>query len=213
MGSSSRQETKVPAYIEEAGKLALQRAQEIQGMGYIPYTGPEIAAISDTERALNRNVGAMASAFGLEGPAPLSMGDAQLTSAGGVSGYSSYPAYMAAMERLKEQRPDQYAYLSGMTRFDPITGMENPEYMARMQTAQPAQPAPVQPMRNDDGPSFAPMPTGIKSNYSTASVSGPMATSLRPQIRPESGTSSSGGLFSPLKEFSNQIYTAFGGRG
>lgn len=167
MGSKSTQTTKVPAYIEEAGKLALQRAQEIQGMGYIPYTGPEIAAISDTERALNRNVGTMASAFGLEGPAPLSMGDAQLTSAGGVSGYSSYPAYMSAMERLKEQRPDQYAYLSGMTRFDPITGMENPEFMARMQAAQPAQPTPVASSGGNDKPFFAPMPTGVRPSTSS----------------------------------------------
>lgn len=122
MGSRSTQETKIPAYIEEAGKKALERAQQIQDLGYVPYMGPEIAEISETERALNRNVGAMASAFGLEGPAPLTMGDAEVTSAGGVSGYSSYPAYMSALQRLQEQRPDQYAYLAGLGRFDPITG-------------------------------------------------------------------------------------------
>jgi len=122
MGSRSTQETKIPAYIEEAGKKALERAQQIQDLGYVPYMGPEIAEISETERALNRNVGAMASAFGLEGPAPLTMGDAAVTSAGGVSGYSSYPAYMSALQRLQEQRPDQYAYLAGLGRFDPITG-------------------------------------------------------------------------------------------
>jgi len=124
MGSRSTQETKIPAYIEEAGKKALERAQQIQDLGYVPYMGPEIAEISETERALNRNVGAMASAFGLEGPAPLTMGDAAVTSAGGVSGYSSYPAYMSALQRLQEQRPDQYAYLAGLGRFDPITGAE-----------------------------------------------------------------------------------------
>jgi hypothetical protein len=122
MGSRSTQETKIPAYIEEAGKKALERAQQIQDLGYVPYMGPEIAEISETERALNRNVGAMASAFGLEGPAPLTMGDAEVTSAGGVSGYSSYPAYMSALQRLQEQRPEQYSYLAGLGRFDPITG-------------------------------------------------------------------------------------------
>ena len=179
MGSSSKQETKIPAYIEEAGKKALERAQQIQDLGYVPYMGPEIAEISETERALNRNVGAMASAFGLEGPAPLTMGDAEVTSAGGVSGYSSYPAYMSALQRLQEQRPDQYAYLAGLGRFDPITGAENPEYIARMQAA--ANPQAVAPVSggggNDDSLSHAEImqmhygnPVGPNANNSSGGL-------------------------------------------
>jgi len=41
---------------------------------------------------------------------------------GGMTGYSSYPIYQGAMERLREQRPDQYEYFAGQTGFDPITG-------------------------------------------------------------------------------------------
>lgn len=157
MGSKSTQKTEVPAYIEEAGKLALESAKQVQEMGYIPYMGPEIAAISESERALNRNVGSMASAFGLQGPAPLSMGDAEVMTAGGVSGYSSYPAYMQAIQRLQEQRPDQYAYLAGMGRFDPITGAQTtPIQSAGATSAAGATGSPVASgSGGDNGPVFA----------------------------------------------------------
>ena len=164
MGSRSTQETKIPAYIEEAGKKALERAQQIQDLGYVPYMGPEIAEISETERALNRNVGAMASAFGLEGPAPLTMGDAEVTSAGGVSGYSSYPAYMSALQRLQEQRPDQYAYLAGLGRFDPITGAAIAPPVVPDVATGPLGASPVSGGGNDDGPFFAPAPSSSGSS-------------------------------------------------
>jgi hypothetical protein len=135
MGSKSTQSTQIPAYIEEAGKLALQRAQEIQAMGYVPYMGPEVAAINPYEQALATNVGSMASAFGLAAPVGMDMGGMPTVTQGGMTGYSSYPAYMASLERLRETRPEMYEYLSGMTRFDPITGALNPEYDARMQAA------------------------------------------------------------------------------
>lgn len=127
MGSSSKQETKVPAYIEEAGKMALERAKQIQAMGYVPYMGPEVAML---DPAVGQNVSAMASEFGLAGPSP--MPTMPTVTAGGMTGYTSYPAYMAAMERLRTVRPEQYDYLSGMTRFDPITGAYNPQYDSNM---------------------------------------------------------------------------------
>lgn len=128
MGSKSTQSTQIPEYIEEAGKLALQRAQEVQAMGYVPYMGPEVATINPYEQAAAANVGGMASAFGMQAPAGLDMGGMPTVTQGGITGYSSYPAYLSAMERLREQRPDQYEYLSGMGRFDPITGAVNPNY-------------------------------------------------------------------------------------
>jgi len=133
MGSKSTQSTQIPEYIEEAGKLALQRAQAIQAMGYVPYMGPEVAAINPYEQAMATNVGSMASAFGLAAPVGMDMGSMPTVTQGGMTGYTSYPAYMSALERLRETRPEQYEYFSGMTRFDPITGALNPDYDAVMQ--------------------------------------------------------------------------------
>jgi hypothetical protein len=153
MGSKSTQSTKVPEYIEEAGKLALQRAQEVQAMGYVPYMGPEVATINPYEQAAAANVGGMASAFGLQAPAAMDMGGMPTVTQGGITGYSSYPAYLSAMERLREQRPDQYEYLSGMGRFDPITGAVNPEYNMPVMEGNTASNMPVI-SGNDDGPNM-----------------------------------------------------------
>jgi hypothetical protein len=151
MGSSSKQETKVPAYIEEAGKMALERAKQIQAMGYVPYMGPEVAML---DPAVGQNVSAMASEFGLVGPSP--MPTMPTVTAGGMTGYTSYPAYMAAMERLRTVRPEQYDYLSGMTRFDPITGAYNPQYDSNMPVygGDTASNMPVY-SGDDNGPVFA----------------------------------------------------------
>lgn len=122
MGSSkTTQETKIPEYLEEAGRIAVEQAQQAQRMGYIPYMGPELAAINPYEQALAQNVGSMASAFGMAAPAGLDMGMPTVTQ-GGMTGYSSYPIYQSALERLREQRPEQYEYFAGQTGFDPITG-------------------------------------------------------------------------------------------
>lgn len=122
MGSSkTTQETKIPEYLEEARKLALQQAQQIQQMGYVPYMGPEIAAVNPYEQAMAQNVGGMASAFGMAAPVGLDMGMPTVTQ-GGMTGYSSFPVYQGAMERLREQRPEQYEFFAGQTGFDPITG-------------------------------------------------------------------------------------------
>jgi len=159
MGSKSTQSTQIPEYIEEAGKLALQRAQEVQAMGYVPYMGPEVAAVNPYEQAAAANVGAMASAFGMQAPAGLDMGGMPTVTQGGITGYSSYPAYLSAMERLREARPDMYEYLSGMGRFDPITGAVNPEYNMPVMQGDTASNMPVVSPASggggNDGPVFA----------------------------------------------------------
>lgn len=130
MGSRSTtvQENKIPAYLEEAGKLAVEEAKKIREMGYLPYFGPEVAAINPYEQAMAQNVGSMASAFGLAAPAAMDMSGVDTATSGGVTGYTTAPAYFAALERLKETRPDQYEFFAGLGRFDPITGAENPDY-------------------------------------------------------------------------------------
>lgn len=164
--------------MEEASKFALEKAKQIDALGKLPFMGPELAAVNPYEQALARNVGGMASAFGLEAPAALDMGGMETVTQGGLTGYSSYPAYMASMERLKELRPDQYEYFAKMTGFDPITG------------AAIAPPAPVAPV--------APQPTsyGVPVSYGGGGDDGGMSTSeaierhysIFPEARPSAPT-------------------------
>lgn len=166
MGSSkTTQENKIPEYLEEAGRLAVQQAQQAQQMGYIPYMGPEIAAVNPYEQAAAQNVGQMASAFGMAAPAGLDMG-MPTTTQGGMTGYSSYPIYQGAMERLREQRPEQYEFFANQTGFDPITGAAT-AYVPPTFDVGGAVGGGQMPASggggNDDGPSFAPAPTGGQS--------------------------------------------------
>jgi len=221
MGSKSTQSTQIPEYIEEAGKLALQRAQAIQAMGYVPYMGPEVAAINPYEQAMATNVGGMASAFGMAAPVGMDMGGMPTVTQGGMTGYTSYPAYMSALERLRETRPEQYEYFSGMTRFDPITGALNPDYDAVMQDVTAPQvtaPAASSGGGGDDGPSMREIMAERRAESArrAARSADPRASSPRPVLR-GGDTGGSGGLFGGLrdakKEVSNRIYTALGGRG
>jgi len=130
MGSKSTtvQENKIPRYLEEAGQMAVEEAQKIKEMGYLPYFGPEVAAINPYEQAMAQNVGGMASAYGLAAPAAMDMSGVNTATSGGVTGYTTAPAYFAALERLRETRPDQYEFFANLGRFDPITGAANPNY-------------------------------------------------------------------------------------
>ena len=139
MGSRSTTENKIPAYMEEAGKLAVEEAKKIKEMGYLPYFGPEVAAINPYEQAMAQNVGGMASAYGLAAPAAMSMSGVDTATSGGITGYTTAPAYFSALERLKETRPDQYEFFANLGRFDPITGAANPNYNPNPTTTGPTQ--------------------------------------------------------------------------
>lgn len=213
MGSSkTTQETKIPEYLEEAGRLAIQQAQQAQQMGYIPYMGPEIAAVNPYEQAAAQNVGQMASAFGMAAPAGLDMGMPTVTQ-GGMTGYSSYPIYQGAMERLREQRPEQYEYFAGQTGFDPITGAAT-GYSA---------PAAIQGLGatmngavgggqmpasggGDDGPNMRQFMDERKAESERRANADPRASSPRPVLRGES----TGGLFSGIRETKNKALDALG---
>jgi hypothetical protein len=209
MGSSkTTQETKIPEYLEEAGRLAVQQAQQAQQMGFIPYMGPEIAAVNPYEQALAQNVGGMASAFGLAAPSGLSMNMPTVTQ-GGMTGYSSYPIYQGAMERLREQRPDQYEYFAGQTGFDPITGAATgytaPAAVQDLSTMTGGV-APASSGGSDDGPNMRQFMDERKAESARRANADPRASSPRPVLRGES----TGGLFSGIRETKNRALDALG---
>lgn len=205
MGGRSSQTTQVPQFVEDAARMALARSQEIQGLGYMPYMGPEVAVVNPYEQALASNVGGMASAYGLAAPAAMDMGAMPVVTQGGLTGYSSYPAYEQGMREFQAMRPDQYGALASMTQYDPITGAFNPDY----QVAMPEQePAPI--MMPDNGGDDR------QSAMSASRSSGP----TRPRSRSQGG----GGLLSGVRDFTedfrddfrdfgDSIYSGLGGRG
>lgn len=142
-GSSSTQSTQIPDYMSDASRLAVQRANQIFEAGRMPYTGIDVVGINPSEKAAMENVASAASAFGMAVPQgdPFAGMEAQTTN--GLTGYSSMPIYISDMQRLKEQRPDQYSAFAKLTGFDPITG----EAIA---PPTPVAAAPVYSSNNDD---------------------------------------------------------------
>jgi hypothetical protein len=123
-GGRESTEVKIPAWLEDAAKESLARGAYVGDIGYTPYYGPDVAAMTPIEIAANQGLASAAGAFGLPGGG-LSMGTegmpAPQTFAGGVQGYSSGGLYDQALAELEARRPGQYNAITGMY-IDPITG-------------------------------------------------------------------------------------------
>jgi len=120
-------QVQIPAYIEEASRANLNRANEIAQLGYTPYYGPEVAAFTPSQEAAFQGTADAASAFGMptgqvNQPGMTSYGMPQPTEyAGGVRGYSSAPMYEQSVEQLRANAPAQYDFIRGMF-INPQTG-------------------------------------------------------------------------------------------
>jgi hypothetical protein len=125
MSKGGKQTTSVqlPKNIERAGAANIQQAQQIGRLGYVPYYGPEVAAMTPMQLAAGRGIGSAASAFGLPGGgmSPMQGMPPPQTFAGGVQGYSSGSIFDQALRELQQNRPGQYSALMNMF-VNPQTG-------------------------------------------------------------------------------------------
>jgi len=122
-GGSQTQTTQmaIPQYLEQPIRRNIARAEDISRIGFVPYMGPDVAALTPMQEAAMQSTGLAAQAFNL----PNALGN-QVTPepqefAGGMRGYSAFPIYEQALADLKESRPGQYDAI--MNQFiDPFTG-------------------------------------------------------------------------------------------
>jgi hypothetical protein len=119
-GGTTTTKVEIPQYIEDASKANLARADEVARTGYIPYMGPDVAAMTGDQLSAMANTNSMASAMGMATAEPTLPQPVQ-TFANGVQGYSSYPIYEETMDRFASERPGQFDHISGMF-IDPVTG-------------------------------------------------------------------------------------------
>ena len=111
-GGSTSTEVSIPAWLEDAAKSGLARGQQAAGIGYVPYRGPDVAALTPMQEAAMANTSMASSAFGLgASPAPGAGMPTVQTFADGTRGYSSAPLYDQAVNELKMRDPAQYAKL------------------------------------------------------------------------------------------------------
>lgn len=110
--TKTTQTTKLPQWYEDAAKNVINFGQNVASGGYVPFMGPDVAALSPNTKAGIQGVDAMSAAFGM----PTSGGAGYLpeeqTFAGGVKGYSSFPGFEESMNALKAKYPAMYDFLS-----------------------------------------------------------------------------------------------------
>ena len=144
-GGRETTEVKIPEWLEAAAKENLARGQGVANIGYTPYYGPDVAAMTPLQIASNQGLSSAAGAFGLGGGG-LSMGTEGMptpqTFAGGVQGYSSGGLYDQALAELEARRPGQYNAITGMF-VDPITGAAPLSFGPSVQPMAPMAAAPL----------------------------------------------------------------------
>ncbi len=122
-GGRETTEVKIPAWLEAAAQESLARGGYVGNIGYTPYYGPDVAALTPMEIAAMQGTSSAASAFGLPGGGMTGMEGMPMpqTFAGGLQGYSSGGLYDQALAELEARRPGQYNAITGMF-IDPMTG-------------------------------------------------------------------------------------------
>ena len=149
-GKGGKQTTQVtiPAWLEDAARRNIAKAEDISQTGFVPYMGPDVAAFTPMQQAAFQGTNQMAQAFGLGGANPMA-GMPPAQDFGGVQGYSSYPLYSQAIANLQATAPGQFAALQAPF-INPQTGaIPGAPYMTGAQLAAAAPAAPAAPVQDE----------------------------------------------------------------
>ena len=119
-GGSKKTETTIPEWVRAPADRNLQRAEAVQQIKYMPYTGGQVAALTPTqEAAMNNNI-STAQAFGLLDPSSTLTATSGMptptTYDNGMKGYGSIGLYDQALKELTARDPanmDAYNNLFG----------------------------------------------------------------------------------------------------
>ena len=122
-GGKTTTQVQIPKWLEAGAQQNMARANELAKIGYTPYFGPDVAALTPQQIAAMQGTNQAASAFGMASADPMAGMPAPEAFAGGVQGYSSAPMYQDALAQLQATNPGQYAAL--MAPFiNPVTGAQ-----------------------------------------------------------------------------------------
>jgi len=126
MGGGGKQTTtsavEIPAWLEAAAKRNLAKADTLSQIGYTPYYGPEVAAMTPMQLAAMQGTNTAASAFGMPTADPMA-GMPAAQNYDGMQAYSSGSLYDQALAELQRRQPGQYAALRAPF-IDPVTGAQ-----------------------------------------------------------------------------------------
>ena len=180
-GGSSSQATQIPAWLENAAIQNINKANDVSQIGYTPYYGPDVAALSPMQQQSMQSTGNAASAFGLAPQgfdAMAGMPQAQ-TFANGMQGYSSAPLYQESVDQFQANRPAQFQAMADMF-IDPLTG-------APSKNNYQASPEQVQQMFSNGDGGGGVTPT-VDVGVAPPTVNSPTADTAYDAIYPQAGS-------------------------
>jgi hypothetical protein len=112
-GGSSSTSVKIPAFLEDAAKQNLAKANSLATIGATPYYGPDVAALTPAQLASMGIVNNAALSFGLQSAGnPMAGMPPPQVFDGGITGYGSSGIYDQARRELELRMPGQYAALN-----------------------------------------------------------------------------------------------------
>jgi len=128
-GGKKQTETTIPSWIQQPAERNIRRAEQVQQLKYMPYTGAEVAAFNETQNAaMNNNIGA-AKAFGLLDPNSTLTATSGMptptTYDNGMKGYGSIGLYDQALKELTARDP------ANMAAYNNLFGNAIPANVAR----------------------------------------------------------------------------------
>ena len=116
---SSKSETEIPGWLKDAATEMLSRSTSLGKTGFMPWAGPDVAALTPDQLAARDNTNSAASAFGLNVGG---LGTPGATDFGnGIWGHSSLPMYEQQQDWMQENRPGQHDFYNSHF-VDPVTG-------------------------------------------------------------------------------------------
>jgi hypothetical protein len=115
--------TALPPWLEDSVRTATGIAEERAKMGYVPYTGPDVAAFDPQQVQAMQGGADMAAMFGVAPRQDVSVNIPKpQTFAGGIRGYSSLPLFEESKATLAKKYPGLDTYLKSFF-IDPKTGV------------------------------------------------------------------------------------------
>lgn len=132
-GGSETTQVEIPAWLEDAAKRNIAKAEDISQTGFVPYYGPEVAAMTPMQEAAMRSTSTAAEAFGLPSATGQEIAPQPQTFDGGVRAYSSGSLFDQALAELEARRPGQFEALNAPF-IDPVTNQSpGAPYLAGVQ--------------------------------------------------------------------------------
>ena len=120
LGGRNQSSVQLPGFIEDAAQRAIQRGEQAAQIGFVPFSGPEVAAFTPMQEAAFAGTNQAASAFGLPTVSGPQFPEPE-TFAGGVRGFSSRGLLDEAISQLGQERPGQLEAIQSFF-IDPVTG-------------------------------------------------------------------------------------------